>query len=113
MQRAPRSVRKPTLRRLGPSSAASVVLTFAVGAVWAVGAVGCNETAVISGDATADDTSISVTATAAPTSFTVGTVDGVSIAFSWTDNATDETGYQIQLCTGATCSSYAAVAASP
>jgi hypothetical protein len=53
------------------------------------------------------------TAPAAPTAFTTGTVTASSIALSWTDNASDETAYEVQRCAGAGCSSFAAVSASP
>ena len=49
----------------------------------------------------------------AGTSFTVGTVTSTSAAFSWTDNETSETGYQIQRCTGASCTSFVTVVNSP
>ena len=46
---------------------------------------------------------------AAPTSLTQGTVTGSSIAFSWTDNATNETGFSIERCSGAGCSNFAEI----
>lgn len=41
-----------------------------------------------------------------PTTFTVGAITHNSIAFSWTDNATDEINYQIDRCTGVSCSNF-------
>ncbi len=53
------------------------------------------------------------TAPAAPTGFTLGAVADVSVGFSWTDNATDGTGYEVQSCAGSNCSNFADVAGSP
>ena len=47
-----------------------------------------------------------LTAPTAPTGFTNGTVSGTSIQFSWTDNATTETGYEVQSCVGVSCTNY-------
>ncbi len=48
----------------------------------------------------------------APTQLSIAAITGPSITLSWTDNATNETGYQVQMCTGANCTSFAAVSAS-
>lgn len=53
------------------------------------------------------------TAPAAPTVLTAGTITGTSIQFGWTDNASDESSYVVESCTGASCSSYSAVPSSP
>lgn len=48
-----------------------------------------------------------------PSALTVGTTTGTAITISWTDNATNETAYAVERCSGASCSSYSAVSASP
>lgn len=53
------------------------------------------------------------TAPQAPTGFTKGTVTSASVQFTWTDNASDETGYEIQKCSGSGCSNFSATALSP
>lgn len=52
-------------------------------------------------------------APSAPTAFTNGTIAGTSIAFSWTYSGTDDTGTDVEMCTGASCTSFAAVSSSP
>jgi fibronectin type 3 domain-containing protein len=51
--------------------------------------------------------------TAAPTDLAWTANTGTSISLAWTDNASDGTGYQLQSCAGAGCTSFADVAASP
>lgn len=54
-----------------------------------------------------------VSAPGAPTALTVGTITGSTIQISWTDSATDETGFEVERCSGSDCSDFAAVSASP
>lgn len=49
----------------------------------------------------------------APSAMVTGTVTGTSIQISWTDNSADETGFEIERCSGASCTNFAAVADSP
>jgi titin len=51
--------------------------------------------------------------TAAPTDLAWTANTGTTISLAWTDNASDGTGYQLQSCAGAGCTSFADVAASP
>jgi hypothetical protein len=52
-------------------------------------------------------------APSAPTAMITGTVTGTSIQISWTDNSADETGFEVERCSGASCTNFAAVADSP
>jgi serine protease AprX len=45
---------------------------------------------------------------AAPTGLAAGEVTDSSVTLTWTDNATDETGYEIERCGGSDCLSFAA-----
>ncbi|MCU0485384.1 MAG: protease inhibitor I42 family protein [Anaerolineales bacterium] len=47
---------------------------------------------------------------AAPTSLTATAVSYSQVNLAWTDNATDETGFSIERCTGVDCSSFAQIA---
>ena len=47
----------------------------------------------------------------APTALTTGTTTSTSIALSWTNNATTQTSYEAQKCTGSGCTTFAAVSA--
>jgi len=47
---------------------------------------------------------------AAPTGLTATAAGQTQINLAWTDNASDETGFQIERCTGAGCSSFAQIA---
>ncbi len=49
----------------------------------------------------------------APTGFTEGTVTSSTIRFSWTDFSADESGFDVEQCTGADCTDFSPVADSP
>lgn len=51
-----------------------------------------------------------VTPPAAPTSLTATAISTTQIDLAWTDNATTETGFRIERCTGTTCSNFVEVA---
>jgi titin len=50
---------------------------------------------------------------AAPTGFATNAVSTTQINLSWADNATNELGYELERCTGATCTAYAALTTLP
>lgn len=56
------------------------------------------------------DTDNSTPSMAAPTSFTATRVSEGEISLSWADNTTDESGFNIERCTGSGCSDFAALA---
>ncbi len=66
------------------------------------------ETAVSSSTSSSSSSTL-----AAPSQLVVSAITGPSITLTWTDNATTETGYTVQFCTGANCTGFAAVSASP
>ena len=49
----------------------------------------------------------------APTTLVVGTTSSSAIAVSWTDNSADETGFEVQKCSGSGCDKFVAVGLSP
>lgn len=57
-----------------------------------------------------DSSSLSPTG---PSGLTVGTTTSTAITISWTDNSSDETGYVVEMCSGASCTNFSAVSASP
>lgn len=63
--------------------------------------VGQNSVYTTTGDVT--------TGPLAPTGLSLGSVTYDSISFSWTDNAPDETAYEIERCEGASCNTYASL----
>ena len=52
-------------------------------------------------------------APAAPSSLANGAVTTNTVALNWLDNASDETGYEVERCAGAGCADFAAIAGSP
>jgi chitodextrinase len=50
------------------------------------------------------------TVPAAPTGLTATAVSSSQVNLSWTDNASNETGYTVQRCTGASCTNFAPIA---
>jgi urease accessory protein UreF len=59
------------------------------------------------------DTTITQSAEAAPSNLVWTADTASSISLSWTDNATDGTGYRVQTCQGSGCTSFADVAGLP
>ena len=51
----------------------------------------------------------SLTGPTAPSAFVNGTLSGTSFQFTWTDNSSTETGYEIQSCSGAACSNFTTI----
>jgi hypothetical protein len=49
----------------------------------------------------------------APSGFTNGTITQNSLSFSWTDNAYNETGFEIQSCQGTDCTNFTTLSTSP
>lgn len=49
----------------------------------------------------------------APSGLTTGTVTSSAITVNWTDSSSDETGFDVQRCTGSGCTSFSDVATSP
>jgi hypothetical protein len=45
----------------------------------------------------------------APTALVATTINNGRIDITWTDNATNETGYQLERCTGAACDTFAGI----
>jgi hypothetical protein len=62
---------------------------------------------------TTGDVTTNASTVSAPTSLVIGTKTSTSVQISWTDNATNETEYQVERCTGAGCTSFTPVTASP
>ena len=58
-------------------------------------------------------TQAGATGPAAPTGLTAAAVSASQINLAWTDNASNETGYTVERCTGASCSTFAQVASLP
>jgi carboxypeptidase T len=56
-------------------------------------------------------TQAAATVPAAPTSLTAAAVSRSQINLAWTDNATNETGYYVERCKGATCTNFSRIAA--
>ncbi|SNB46427.1 DUF2341 domain-containing protein [Geobacter sp. DSM 9736] len=54
--------------------------------------------------------SITIPAPSAPSELTATSVNEKTIAFSWTDNTTDESGFRIERCEGPNCTSFSQVA---
>ncbi|HEX6083719.1 MAG TPA: N,N-dimethylformamidase beta subunit family domain-containing protein [Thermoanaerobaculia bacterium] len=50
---------------------------------------------------------------AAPTALSATAISATRIDLSWTDNASSETGFRIERCTGAGCTSFAAITTTP
>jgi len=85
--------------------------------VWALGTlVGDTQTAgfpILSADSVSNSFFIQVgTATppAAPTGLTAAWQAGPQVSLTWTDNATTETGFVVERCTGLNCTSFAQIA---
>jgi len=68
-------------------------------------ALGCTKSATI----TESSSLLSV----APTGLTTGTVTSTTIGISWADGSSDESGFDVQSCTGTGCTSFADVSTSP
>jgi C1A family cysteine protease len=67
------------------------------------------------GDSDYSNTAIAMTQAApttpaAPTNLTATAISRTGINLTWTDNATNETGYYVQRCKGATCTNFARIA---
>lgn len=60
-----------------------------------------------------DVTTASSTTTATPSNFTVVENGSTSVQLGWTDNASGEIIYEVQSCTGASCSNFTSAAGSP
>jgi hypothetical protein len=54
-----------------------------------------------------------ISAPAAPSALPTGTITGSTIQISWTDNTSDESGIEVERCSGAACTNFTAVSASP
>lgn len=62
------------------------------------------------GRASASTTNVVPPPPTAPTTLSLTIVSGSQINLSWTDNSTNETGFRIERCSGASCSSFAEIA---
>ncbi|HYH08865.1 MAG TPA: metallophosphoesterase [Thermoanaerobaculia bacterium] len=55
-------------------------------------------------------TPAAVTTPAAPSNLTASAASTTQVHLAWTDNATNETGYRVERCSGASCTSFAEIA---
>ena len=117
----------PTVIQLGQSSVLTWSTTNATSAtISGIGAVSLSGSQAISPSTTttytltASGSGGTVTASAtvtvslppsAPTNLTATILTGPQVRLSWTDNATNETGFVIERCTGAGCTGFALIAA--
>jgi hypothetical protein len=52
-----------------------------------------------------------ITGPVAPSGFVIGAVTDKSVSFTWTDNASDETYYQVERCVGSNCTAFSILSA--
>lgn len=64
----------------------------------------------VSNVATATVGTLTVSVPANPTLLTATLLSGPSVRLTWRDNATNETGFAVERCTGATCTNWAVIA---